>query len=88
MVLISYKGQEYNIPYQEDETDRNITMITLNKALAPDYQIRFCDVLVGNYAFVFLPLPAEQWRELEREFGRETITRFFKEITEDTKLNF
>ncbi len=35
MVLISYKGQEYNIPYQEDETDRNITMITLNKAHPP-----------------------------------------------------
>ena len=80
IVIISYRGQEYSIPYMEDKTDRDTTIISLNEVLAPDYEIRFCIDSGGSDTLAFLPLSTKQWAELIAEFGLDKITDRFREI--------
>lgn len=85
-IIISYKGEKHKVPYRGDGADRDTTIITLNEILAPDHEIRFCKHSDGSDTLAFLPLDAEQWRELENEFGRERIDACFAKICKGSTM--
>ncbi|MDR2529352.1 MAG: ABC transporter ATP-binding protein [Synergistaceae bacterium] len=82
--IILYKGKKHKVPYRGGKADRDTTITALNEVLIPDYEIRFCKHSDGGDTLAFLPLPAEQWRELENEFGQEEIDYCFSKIAAQT----
>lgn len=74
------------IPYADAYMDRDTTLISIQKYIAPKYQIRcylgslVCDTLA------FCMYPAEEWNHLEQEFGAETVARYFVPVQEGRKL--
>jgi len=85
-VVISYKGEKHIVAYPGKGADRNTTIITLNKVISPDYEIRFCEESDGSDTLAFLPLSSVQWDELENEFGAKKVNSLFPKISKDSKL--
>jgi hypothetical protein len=57
-VYIRYGGRRVRVPLTGSAADRHVTLCTLNEALAPDYEVRFCLDSNGSSALAFLPLSA------------------------------
>jgi hypothetical protein len=83
---ITYKGERRKTVYAGKTADRDTTIVALNEALQPDYEIRFCLDSNGNDTLAFLPLSASQWAELESEFGAENVGKRFSKISKGIKL--
>jgi hypothetical protein len=80
-VHIRYGDRRVRVPLTYSEADRNVTLCALNQALAPDYEVRFCTDSQGSDTLAFLPLPAREWAELERRYGRAVGERFYRIAT-------
>lgn len=85
-IIISYKGQKYTIPYKGEGADRDTTIITLNEILRPEFEIRLCKDSIGSDTLAFLPLKAQQWLDLEKEFGTEKVEKYFGRISKDSRM--
>lgn len=64
-LVISYKGKTVDISYDDIGKERYNTIRTLNKALAPDYEIRVLSRSVDGDTHCFLFAPTWLWRDLE-----------------------
>ncbi|WP_258875920.1 hypothetical protein [Fusobacterium hwasookii] len=78
--IISFGNDEY--PYEEDETDRDITIKTLDNFISPKYQIRLFSESLGDDTLAFTVLNSNEWKELENEFGKEKLEFFFTPVSQ------
>jgi hypothetical protein len=75
-VHVRYGDRRVKVPLTYSERDRHVTLCSLNEAIRPDYEVRFCVDSDGGDALAFLPLPAKAWVELERRYGGAVGRRF------------
>lgn len=86
-IVIEWNGEEHIISYPDEEgSDRDTTIKTLNKIIQPEYEIRLFMESLGGDTLAFVPLAKEEWEELEREFGKEKIEYYFSKIDADSKM--
>ena len=86
-IIIEWKGKEYKVSYPDEEgSDRDTTIKTLNKIIQPEYEIRLFIESLGSDTLAFVPLSKEEWEELEKEFGEEKVNYYFSRIDDDSKM--
>jgi hypothetical protein len=84
-LVIHYKGKAHRLRLSVTPEDRDLTLIALNNALKPDFEIRFCVASGGNDTLGFLPLATAQWQALEQEFGA-AVSKYFAPLSIDKPL--
>ena len=77
-IYVCYKGKRTKVPLTVSGADRHITICTLNEALKPDYEVRFCIASYGSDTLAFLPLATSTWAELEQSYGERVGELFYK----------
>ncbi|WP_405355862.1 glutathione reductase [Fusobacterium animalis] len=81
--IILKKGNKSSpIPYEDDRTDRDITIKTLNDFISPKYQIRVFMESIGDDTLAFTVLNSDKWKELENLVGKEKLDFFFTPVSE------
>jgi hypothetical protein len=80
-VFIRRAGRRLEVPLTYSLRDRHITLLALNKALAPQYEIRLCLASALGDTLAFMPMTTERWRDLEARFP-ETLSELFYVLTE------
>ena len=77
-IYVRYKDKRVRVPLTFSHADRHITLCSLNEALAPDYEVRFCIDSNGSDTLAFLPLAASTWAELEQRYEQRVRELFYK----------
>jgi hypothetical protein len=77
-IYVCYKDKRVKVPLTLSHADRHLTLCSLNEALAPDYEVRFCIDSNGSDTLAFLPLPTSKWAELEKRYGERVHDLFYK----------
>ena len=81
-IILKKDNKTLTIPYEEDETDRDITIKTLDNFISPKYQIRLFSESLGDDTLAFTVLNSNEWKELENEFGKEKLEFFFTPVSQ------
>ena len=81
-IILKKDNKTLAIPYEDDETDRDITIKTLDEFISPKYQIRLFSESLGDDTLAFTVLNADEWKELENEFGKEKLEFFFTPVSQ------
>ena len=81
-IILKKDNKTLTIPYEEDETDRDITIKTLDEFISPKYQIRLFSESLGDDTLAFTVLNSNEWKELENEFGKEKLEFFFTPVSQ------
>ncbi|PSL46563.1 hypothetical protein CLV51_103544 [Chitinophaga niastensis] len=84
-LIIHYKGKAHKLKLSITPEDRDLTLIALNNALQPDFEIRFCIASGGNDTLGFLPLATAEWQALEQEFGA-VVAKYFAPLSINAPL--
>ena len=66
--------------------NRYITLVTLNEALHPDFEIRVVKQAVDGNEPAFLPMAAADWRALEQQYGPAVVGSVFAPLAEHHNL--
>jgi hypothetical protein len=77
-LYIYYGYKQVKVPLSYSKHDRHITLCSLNAALKPDYEVRFCKASAGNDTLAFLPLPSSEWQALENRYGKTLEEHFYR----------
>ena len=77
-VYLQFRDRRERAPLSYSGSDRHITLCTLNRVLAPEYEVRFCIDSNGSDTLAFLPLACDQWSALEQRYGEALGRRFYK----------
>ena len=86
-IIIEWKGKEYKVSYPDEEgSDRDTTIKTLNKVIQPEHEIRLFMESLGSDTLAFVPLSKEEWEELEKDFGEEKVNYYFSKIKDNSKM--
>ena len=81
-IILKKDNKVLTIPYENDKTDRDITIKTLNDFIAPKYQIRVFMESLGDDTLAFTVLNSDEWKDLENEFGKEKLEFFFTPVSQ------
>ena len=81
-IILKKDNKVLTIPYEDDETDRDITIKTLDDFISPKYQIRLFSESLGDDTLAFTVLNSNEWKELENEFGKEKLEFFFTPVSQ------
>ena len=81
-IILKKDNKTLAIPYEDDETDRDITIKTLDEFISPKYQIRLFSESIGDDTLAFTVLNSNEWKELENEFGKEKLEFFFTPVSQ------
>ena len=81
-IILKKDNKTLTIPYENDKTDRDITIKTLNDFISPKYQIRVFMESLGDDTLAFTVLNSDEWKELENEFGKEKLEFFFTPVSQ------
>ena len=81
-IILKKDNKALTIPYEEDETDRDITIKTLDNFISPKYQIRLFSESLGDDTLAFTVLNSDEWKDLENEFGKEKLEFFFTLVSQ------
>ena len=81
-IILKKDNKTLAIPYEDDETDRDITIKTLNDFISPKYQIRVFMESIGDDTLAFTVLNSDEWKDLENEFGKEKLEFFFTPVSQ------
>jgi hypothetical protein len=84
-MYISYAGQGTKVPLVVGHEDRHITLLTLNRVLAPEYEVRVLVDSNGSDTLTFLPLSSADWSALEAKYGA-SVAAHFRRIEEKPNL--
>lgn len=76
-IQMTYGGATVAVPVEFDREDNLRAVHTLGQLSKADLEFRLCKDTSGNSEQAFLLLPPLQWKDLEREFGHETVARRF-----------
>jgi hypothetical protein len=66
--------------------DRHVTLMALNRALAPDYEIRYVRASEQDDEPAFAPLTAKDWAALEQQYGADVVEASFARLYADQNL--
>jgi hypothetical protein len=77
-LFISCNDRRIRAPLINGYEDRHIALLTINEALAPDYEVRFCIDSNGSDTLAFLPLSGTKWSELEQGHGTAVSRHFYR----------
>ena len=80
-LILKKDNKVLTIPYEDDETDRDITIKTLDEFISPKYQIRLFSESLGDDTLAFTVLNSDEWKELENTVGREMFDFFFSRVS-------
>ena len=81
-IILKKDNKTLTIPYEDDATDRDITIKTLNDFISPKYQIRVFMESLGDDTLAFTVLNSDEWKDLENEFGKEKLEFFFTPVSQ------
>ena len=81
-IILKKDNKTLAIPYEDDETDRDITIKTLDEFISPKYQIRLFSESLGDDTLAFTVLNSNEWKDLENEFGKEKLEFFFTLVSQ------
>ena len=81
-IILKKDNKTLTIPYEDDKTDRDITIKTLNDFISPKYQIRVFMESIGDDTLAFTVLNSDEWKDLENEFGKEKLEFFFTPVSQ------
>ena len=81
-IILKKDNKTLAIPYEDDATDRDITIKTLNDFISPKYQIRLFSESLGDDTLAFTVLNSNEWKDLENEFGKEKLEFFFTPVSQ------
>ena len=81
-IILKKDNKTLTIPYEDDETDRDITIKTLDEFISPKYQIRLFSESLGDDTLAFTVLNSDEWKDLENEFGKEKLEFFFIPVSQ------
>ena len=81
-IILKKDNKTLAIPYEDDATDRDITIKTLDEFISPKYQIRLFSESLGDDTLAFTVLNSDEWKELENEFGKEKLDFFFTPVSQ------
>ena len=81
-IILKKDNKTLTIPYEDDATDRDITIKTLNDFISPKYQVRVFMESIGDDTLAFTVLNSDEWKELENEFGKEKLEFFFTPVSQ------
>lgn len=81
-IILKKDNKTLTIPYEDDATDRDITIKTLNDFISPKYQVRVFMESIGDDTLAFTVLNSNEWKELENEFGKEKLEFFFTPVSQ------
>jgi hypothetical protein len=73
---IRYRGTAEHVPLAFQPGDQDITLLALNRALAPDFEIRCVKASDGGDTLAFMVLDRAAWTELEAAFGARVADAF------------
>lgn len=79
-LFVVFGTKRVRVPLTESAADRHITLLALNEALSPEFEVRMLYASVGSDTGVYAPLSSEGWRILENEAG-EVVSRRFHKLT-------
>ena len=65
--------------------DRHITLLAVNRALSPDYEIRYVRASDDDEP-AFAPLAAGDWTALEQQYGPDSVEAAFARLRADRNL--
>ena len=85
-IILKKGNKSLTIPYEDDRTDRDITIKTLNDFISPKYQIRVFMESIGDDTLAFTVLNSDKWKELENLVGKEKLDFFFTPVSELNRL--
>lgn len=85
-IILKKDNKTLTIPYEDDKTDRDITIKTLNDFLSPKYQIRVFMESVGDDTIAFTILNSDEWKGLENSVGKEKLDFFFTPVSELNRM--
>lgn len=77
-LFVIFGSKRVRVPLTESAADRHITLLTLNEALSPEFEVRMLYASVGCDSGTFVPLGSEGWSALEREAAEIVSRRFHK----------
>jgi len=80
---ISYGDKIVEVPITNSGGDRHITLLTINEAVYPDYEIRLVWDSDGNDTLAYAILKTEKWSEYEATYGEESVQKAFLKLTQD-----
>ena len=63
-----------------------MTMLALNQALSPEYEIRYLRGSMKEGGAAFAPLGQADWVALEERYGRDALERAFVALREEQNL--
>ena len=81
-IILKKDNKVLTIPYEDDETDRDITIKTLDEFISPKYQIRLFSESLGDDTLAFTVLNSDEWKELENSVGKEKLDFFFTPVSQ------
>jgi hypothetical protein len=79
-LFVIFGSKRVRVPLTQSESDRHITLLSLNEALSPEFEVRMLYASVGSDTATFIPLDTESWSALERE-ASEVVSRRFHKLT-------
>lgn len=77
-IVLTSKEKSMTIPFADDKTDRDSAIRAMQEMIAPHHQIRWFMESLGGDTLAFVLLSAEQWDELEQQFGKKKYSFIFK----------
>lgn len=83
-LFVTFGTKRVRVPLTESAADRHITLLALNEALSPEFEVRMLYASVGDDTGVFAALRSDAWSVLERE-ASEVVSRRFHRLT--SRLN-
>ena len=85
-IILKKDNKTLTIPYEDDKTDRDITIKTLNEFIIPKYQIRVFMESIGDDTIAFTILNSDEWKELENSVGKKKLDFFFTPVSELNRM--
>ncbi|MBA3313925.1 MAG: hypothetical protein H0T47_11660 [Planctomycetaceae bacterium] len=80
-LFVTFAGKRVQVPLTGTPADRHLTLLALNQALSPEFEVRMLYASVGSDTGVFVPLRAEAWTLLEQE-APDVVARRFHKLTQ------
>jgi hypothetical protein len=75
-------GRRIPVPLTDSPDDPHITLLAINRALAPDYEVRYVWASHGSDTAGLLVLASAEWQALEAEFGAAGVDKVFLRLGE------
>ena len=75
-LTVSYRGTTAKVPPRSKGDERDLTLLAINKVLAPEHEVRFVRASEGGDTLAFMSLPVEVWQGYEKKFGDRVAAAF------------